>query len=455
MPPPSEHRRVSEEMALEAFNRAAGRVPAYGKRLREIALDPESVKTIDDFRRLVPILNKHNTFGAYDIDELCVGGDLSDVVSILTSSGHSGVFSFGVNTAQNLQTSAHSIDLGLEHVFQVDEKRTLLINCLPMGVKVRTNTAVLAETSVRDDMALAAVRKFSPKFDQTIIVGEGSFLKKIVEDGRDGGIDWKSLAVYIISGEEGIAENWRGYIAALLGTDPDDLSRTIITSSMGVAELDLNIFHELPETIRIRRLAHKDERLRRELFGKEADVCPMFFIYYPHRTFVEVQDREERGNLIISMLSPEMKIPLIRYDSGDIGRIYEREEVVAVLKRCGYSEDLLPEWKLPMVAVFGREHHIVVAGLKVYPEAVKEAIYKDFGVANSVTGNFKLSVADDSVGFLDMQLKPGFQPDAELNKQFKDALASYVKAPLDARFYSYADFPYAMKVDYERKFSYV
>lgn len=452
---PDELLQACAQGALEAFHRAAQRMPAYAKHLQKTGIDPAQVKTIDDFHRLVPILNKHNTFHIYDIDEMCIDGNLENVKSILTSSGHSGVFSFGVNTVLNLQNSARSIDLGLEYIFGVDEKRTLLINCLPMGVKVHTNTVVLAETSVRDDMVLAVVKKFSPKFDQTIMVGEGSFLKKIVEDGRDAGIDWKSLVVHLIAGEEGIAENWRDYICSLLGADPTDFERAIVMSSMGVAELDLNIFHEVPETIRIRRLAHQDQNLRYALFGEGVETCPMFFLYYPHRTYVEVRGDPQRGNLIISMLSPEMKIPLIRYDSGDLGRIYTRQQVGEILKKCGYSQDLLPEWKLPMIAVFSRGHHIIVGNEKVYPEEVKEAIYKDFSIAAAVTGNFKLSPTADGGGVLEIQLKPGLQPSAELTQRLKDALTVYVKSPLDAQFYPYATFPYAMKVDYERKFVYV
>lgn len=453
---PDELLRACAQEALEAFHRAAQRMPAYAKHLQKAGVDPAQVKTIDDFHRLVPILNKHNTFHIYDIDEMCLDGNLENVKSILTSSGHSGVFSFGVNTVQNLQNSARSIDLGLEYLFDVDEKRTLLINCLPMGVKVHTNTVVLAETSVRDDMVLAVVKKFSPKFDQTILVGEGSFLKKIVEDGREAGIDWKSLAVHLITGEEGIAENWRDYICSLLGTDPTDFDRSFVMSSMGVAELDLNIFHEVSETIRIRRLAHRDPKLRYALFGEGVETCPMFFIYYPHRTYVEVQGDPQRGHLVISMLSPEMKIPLIRYDTGDLGRIYTRQQVGDTLKKCGYdAEKLLPEWQLPMVAVFSRGHHITAGNEKVYPEEVKEAIYKDFSVAAAVTGNFKLSTTDAEGGVLEIQLKPGLQPSAELTQRLKDALAVYIKAPLDVRFYPYATFPYAMKVDYERKFVYV
>src|SRR5205814_667277 len=109
------------------------------------------------------------------------------------------------------------------------------------------------------------------------------------EDGAEHhGIDWPSLPVNLITGEEGIAENYRDYIAGLIGIeDPSRKDGKLIMSSMGVAELDLNIFHETADTIAIRRLAHRDPALRRALFGDTATVCPMLFVYYPHRCHVE------------------------------------------------------------------------------------------------------------------------------------------------------------------------
>ena len=143
-----------EAATVEAFARAIAEVPAYRDiYARSAGAPPEAVVDIESFRRHAPLLDKHGTFGAYDVRDLCLGGSLAGVKSFLTSSGHSGVFSFGVNTAENLARSAQSIDMGLEYVFGVDSRRTLLINALPMGVKVHTKATVLAETSVWPDIS--------------------------------------------------------------------------------------------------------------------------------------------------------------------------------------------------------------------------------------------------------------------------------------------------------------
>ena len=451
---PAQLMAESERLTLVAFQRQIREVPAYREMLAEF--DPATVSDIGAFRKLAPILDKHNTFGARDIRDLCRGGDLDGVRSILTSSGHSGVFSFGVNTEENLARSSRSIDVGLEYIFGVDERSTLLINALPMGVKVNTKAAVLAETSVREDMVFALIKKFASEFEQIIIVAEGSFAKKIVEDGADHhGIDWRELPVSLITGEEGIAENYRSYMAHRLGiSDPARRDGKLVMSSMGIAELDLNIFHETLDTIRIRRLAHQDPKLRRALFGDASSICPMLFVYYPTRCYIE---QHPSGNaeqeLVLSMLSDEMKIPLLRYRTGDLGRIFQYEDMVRILREHGYS--VAPDLKLPFVAVYGRGEALTSASSQLTPDEVKEAIYADYEIAELLTGNFGLKMKAGNLVEIEFQLRKGKEPPAGVEARFSESLAKINPIEVKPIFIAYQSFPHMMEIDWERKFRYL
>jgi len=454
---PRELMAEGERLTVAAFHRQVSDVPAYRKMLMASpSADAADVRDITTFKKNAPILDKHNTFGAHEVRELCRGGELEGVRSILTSSGHSGVFSFGVNTSENLLRSSRSIDMGLEYIFGVDHRSTLLINALPMGVKVNTKAAVLAETSVRDDMVFALVKKFASEFDQIIIVAEGSFAKKIIEDGAEyHGIDWKKLQVSLITGEEGIAENYRSYMQHLLGASSSTETGTkLVMSSMGVAELDLNIFHETLDTISIRRLAHEDPVLRRMLFGEAATVCPMFFVYYPTRCFLEEHPTDyDQPELVVSMLSEEMKIPLLRYRTGDLGRMIHHDEVVNILHRCGYQ--VTPDLKLPFVAVYGRSSLLSSDVGTLSPNEVKEALYGDYEVAGLVTGNFRMKPAPDTSIEIAFQLRKGKRASLDAVERFLENLANINPAKVKADFVSYENFPYMMEVDWERKFRYV
>lgn len=447
---PDDLMAVAEHAALAAFVRARDTVPAYATLLSEAwAGGRRDISDMAAFSRDVPIIDKHQTFGRFTVKELCSGGSLDGVRSVLTSSGHSGVFSFGVNSEDNLRNSAHAIDLGLQYMFDVDNRHTLLINALPMGVKVHTTATTLAETSVRDDMVHAVIAAYGIEFEQIILIGEGSFVKKIIEDGAEAGTDWSRLPLSIITGEEGIAENYRTYMAHLLGIERFDNSASKrIVSSMGVAELDLNIFHETGDTVEIRRLAHADAKLRARLFGAEARYCPMFFVYYPHRCLVE----SINGELVMSMLSEQMRIPLIRYRTGDMGRPYSHDEVVSALRDCGYS--LTPDLKLPFVAVWGRDRTIAGAQGTLTASAVKEALYVESDIACALTGNFLIS-AGEAAPTVDLHLKPGHTAPAAAAERLAEALRPYSDAAPQFRFHPYASFPSGMVLDYERKFPYI
>ncbi|MBB5017595.1 phenylacetate-CoA ligase [Chitinivorax tropicus] len=452
---PAELLKQSEMDAITAFNRALQTVPAYVKQLQQHGQPTTPIESIGQFVARAPLLNKHNTFGQYAIHDLCVDGNLEGVRSLLTSSGHSGVFSFGVNTATNLENSSKSIDAGLQYLFNIDELSTLVINALPMGVKVHTRATVLAETSVRDDMVFALVQRFAGEFDQIVMIGEGSFIKRIIEDGQERhGIDWSKLRVHLVTGEEGIAENYRTYIGQLMGIEQlDQPGGRLIMSSMGVAELDLNIFHETPHTITMRRLAHQDPSLRKALFGVDTPFCPMFFMYYPHRCYVETRDAGTSWpEVVISMLSPEMKLPLLRYCSGDYGNIFQHETVLSVLQQHGHT--ITPDLKLPFITVYGRGKALPTTTGPLYPEAVKEAIYADSTIAAALTGNFRLSAPNTS-GRLDLQLRHGKQLSSKQLDNLHGHLLTYARAKPDIVTHPYATFPYCMEIDFERKFAYL
>ncbi len=223
---------------------------------------------------------------------------------------------------------------------------------------------------------------------------------------------------------------------------------------MGVAELDLNIFHETRASISIRRLAHADPNLRSALFGKNTRVCPMLFVYYPHRCYVEEIDSDEvNRELVISMLSAEMKIPLLRYRSGDFGRLITYDNMVDTLGRHDCS--LQPDLKLPFVAVYGRGKYLALQKAALFPEEVKEALYLHDDIAAVITGNFKLSTKDGCTAHLAIQLRKNKQVTADAVEKLLAALRCYSDVAPKIEFYSYQQFPYAMEVDYERKFNYL
>jgi phenylacetate-CoA ligase len=439
----------SNHPLIAAFQKAANEVPAYQQILAEVGTDPADVKSMEDFTTKVPVLDKKSTFGRFSVAQLCRSGNLGRPAGVLTSSGHSGKFAFGIYDGKDVQGEIEQADNALDRLFQVRCKETLLINCLPMGVQIPTRACTLAQTSVRPDMATTLVKELGPLYEQTILVGEAAFIKQVLELGRGLGIEWQKLLVHVIMGEETLAENARMYLGNMLGIDVFRPETGLIGSSMGVAEVGLNLFFEFPELIMLRRLIHENPQLRKGLFPDAAACVPMLFTYNPERIFIETT---EKSDLVISTLDANRRLPLIRYRTGDMAQIVNLEELVQLIPHLKEKADALSQF--PLVAVSGRGEAIRVGDVPVYPEEVKEGIYLDPDLAAKTTANFRLRSGSNR-GLLRIQLSPEVPNHPDLSQRFAEAVSNYVAPPLEVKCQTYEDFKNGMALDYERKFPYI
>ena len=446
--------QMGEVAVVEAFKSAAAEVPAYQDMLRQRGVDPASVTGVASFRAAAPLLDK-SIFSRYDVDQLCRRGSLEEIKAVIPSSGHSGVFAFNVETFENVRGGTTMADLAFEYCLKVSKKRTFLLNAYPMGLQVPT-ALPCANTGVNADVALAVVRTFGPHFEQLIIVSQPLFAKKLIEDGLAQGIDWARLGTTVVTGGEGFVESWRTYMSGLIGIqDPDRPPGRFVGSSMGVGELAVNLFHEVPETMAIIRRAYRDTAFRRALLGFDSPQCPHLFVYYPMRTFIEEVpvDGLPMGELAVSMSGQDNHMPFLRYRTGDLVRIVPRrrlEEAIAT-----HAPDLPPPaLQLPLVAVFGRRDGLAIQGGRVGAEAIKEALFSDSEVAGAVTGFFRAREAGGRLA-LEVQLRPGVAPGSGVEQRLTQALGAHFPAGTlgQVQLSAFGDFPHA--ITYERKFGYL
>jgi phenylacetate-CoA ligase len=331
----------------------------------------------------------------------------------------------------------------LDQRFHIEERRTLLINCLPMGVKVSSEHMVVGDVSVRPDIAIALVRGFGKDFDQIIIIGENTFMKYTLELGLEKGIDWSDYNVRIIVGEESFPETYRTYMASLLRKDIDKADEIIVGSSMGISEIALSVFQESLDTIRTRRKLDAQPELRKKYFG-DVRFTPMIFNYIPMVVYVEEQKKNgnEFPEFVFTPLSLKRRLPLIRYNSHDKGMHIEPGEDL--------KKDITID--LPMVAIFGRGDHIEVAGTRIYVEGVKEMIYGDIEFASKVTGNFLLppGVHEKQVS-LRIQMKKGITASPEIKKKAEELISMHYGDLLRMELVEFEGMP----LDFERKLPYL
>jgi phenylacetate-coenzyme A ligase PaaK-like adenylate-forming protein len=446
---------MGQQEVLEAFRSAAAEVSAYKDVLRKAGVDPAAVTDVEAFRSRVPLIDKSVIF-PYRIAELCRNGKMDDISGMLPSSGHSGVFAFSVNTRKNVENTARMVDLALEYCLSIFQKRTILVNTYPMGVNVHTRLPV-ANTGVNADIALAIIKKFGPEFEQLVVVGQPLFAKHLIEEGLAQGVDWAGLNTNVVTGGEGFSESWRTYVSSLVGLkDPDRPAGRFVGSSMGIGELDLNLFHEIPDTIRIVRTAYRLPALRHALFGEGVETCPHFFMYYPMRTFIEQIPVAGSPvcDLAVSLVSPDIRNPLIRYLTGDRARILSYRDLERILAT--HAPGLpAPALHLPVVAVYGRKETVTVkTGAAIPAEVVKEAVFRQHEVAQAVTGFFKV-VGVDGVLTVEVQLRRGVESTPHIKTLLDESLEDVLPArtPFRTQVHGFRDYPY--ETSYERKYPYI
>jgi phenylacetate-CoA ligase len=441
-------------MALDplhaAFQRAASSVPAYRRLLQEHGVDPATIVDYESFATRCPILTKANTFDRFPIDQLCAEGAMRDLADVLTSSGHGGRFSFGLSTRRQHADAPAMIDFALDEAFSISQRRTLVINCLPMGVGFSSATATVATTSVREDMATALITTFGPHYDQVVIVTDPLFVRRLLDHARDRGVDWRRYRLGIVIGEEIFGEHFRAYVAGRLGLDVEQPQNGYIMSSFGVGELGLHLGFETPATIAVRRAAAHDPLLARELFG-DFPVLPMVLASNPQRTLMEAvePDPSGYGRLTISMLDTALPVPLLRYQTGDVVRLLDPQRVATVLQEHGIAlPGALPD---AMLALAGRDKDKIPGGSHV--GAYKDALYSNPEVADRLTGAFRVAPLEAGSVVVHVQLVRGAQSDREFETRLRAALGMSADAG-SVIVSSYEAFPYGMGLDYERKFAY-
>ena len=448
--------RMGEKWLLPSFRRAARHSPAYRALLAEAGVDPGTIKSSGDFVKHCPLLEKSNTFKRFGVDELiCDNVRPADLASIITSSGHGGTgYAFGISSRKQFQGTARLIDLGLDMAFDIDARSTLLINCLPMGVTFNSNVVCVANVSVREDMACAIVKQAGNLFEQIVLCGDPLFLKRLCDYSATAGVNWSRHRVHVIVGEETFPENFRDYLAGVLGIRPDDTASGLIGSSMGVGELGLNLFNETRETVALRRTCLRNPALLAELTGVDLAVAPAptFLTFNPLRTFIEVinADAHGVGDLVVTVMDETTPVPLMRYSTGDRMQLLPRELLEKASKRVPGGLKLP---NVPVIALHGRAKDQLSGGGHV--DLFKETLYRDPAVARHLSGAHRIVAEGAALHWVVQAIRNTEEDRTSLAAKLRDDLVPRLNGrSLRVSVHDYDAFPYGKTIDYERKFVY-
>ncbi|HEX5456525.1 MAG TPA: hypothetical protein VFW77_04125 [Candidatus Saccharimonadales bacterium] len=395
--------RRGQNRALKLFHEMAARVPAYQDFLSKNNINPSSIRNAEDMGR-VPTIDKDNYLRAYPKEQMCWDGDFGrGRWTISTTSGSTGKpYYFPREASQDWQYAIMA-DLYLRNNFQIQSKTTLYIVAFPMGAWIGglfTYEALrLIADSAGYDLSIItpgihkqgvidAVKELGDSFDQIIIGAYAPFLKDILDDGKQEGIDWKKYDLGFVFSAEAFSESFRDYVIDV--SAPEDIYRFSLNHYGTVDQGTLA--HETPESVYIRRRLIQDDKL--DLIFPEKHRQPTFAQYNPELFYFE----QEENNLICSSYSG---LPLVRYNLKDYGGIITKKDVYSVLTEAGIDikAGLLKagiakgRWNLPFIYIYERDDFSVsYYSFLIYPDTVRRAL---LGQEASLLSTGKFSMHSD------------------------------------------------------------
>lgn len=419
---------------LTAFHHAVETMPFYREYLAQHHVLEDSIQTREDFKERVPLISKEDIFPLYSIETLCQKGETNDFVSAIVSSGTSGIFSYTLLTERDVAIQQQMFDTLMRALFQADTHKPVIINALPMGVSFVSSYPVIP-TSVRADIVLHVIRTLKDTAEQFVIITDPHVLKKIVEEGVAQKFPWGTVRVSCVVGGTSFSDSYVQYIETLLSSGGEETElkfKNRVFGTMGITEVGLNIFGGTPDLNAIRHQLQVDSTMSREVFGTDIPACPEIMYMMSQTVHVEVCNPNEQGigDIVVSHLDCDLKTMLIRYKTGDIGKILDSATIERVV-------GITPALPYPIIAIFGRSTEMMSTGIT--PATVKELLYRDHSFASHITGHF---IVDETEGAQKVYV--------QMKQECTTATMPVVEG-IEMVGVAYADFPRDMELNYENK----
>ena len=371
------------ENSLRLFHKTAQDIPAYKKFLAAAGIKPETIKTTEDFKNL-PLTSKKNYLLTNKLDDLIRHDSQNPQVYCSTSGSTGEPYYFPRDDRLSWQYSFLLEDF-LKNSSS-GKGSTLVLIGFGMGVWIggiitlraleiagqRLDSPLsILPTGYNKTEIFKALRKLSPNFDQTVIVGYPPFIKELVDEAPSEGIELKRLNIRLLFAAEAFTETFRNYVCEKAGIKNPivDTLNVYGTADMGA------MAYETPISILVRRIALENPLLFRDVFG-QIEKTPTLAQFNPE--FIEFEAVD--GELV---LTGDAALPMVRYAVGDHGGVIEYDAIVKLIKKYGVSLDAEAKKagitsmikKLPFVFVYERtDLSTTLHGMIIYPEFVKEGL---------------------------------------------------------------------------------
>ncbi|GIW66957.1 MAG: phenylacetate--CoA ligase [Candidatus Parcubacteria bacterium] len=414
--------KTKEKFILNLFYNAARKVPAYKDFLKKNKINPEKIKTLEDFK-LIPPINKENYILYYDYEKLLWDGSLKKPLTIHASSGTTGEPTYFFREPRFDLIREISSELFLSYRPSFLTQPTLFINTFGMGVWSagvgmllgcylgnlvgNTNLSIISP-GVNKIEVIKIFKNIASLYKQIVITGYPPFVKDIIDELIYEGINIKKFNLRFILIGEPFPDELKNYLKENAGLKNIFLD---IMNAYGTSEFGATAF-ETPLSGLIKHLCLKNKIIFKEIFG-DITKTPTLAQFIPY--FVNFE--EENGELI---LTGDNAIPLIRYQIGDKGGVFNyyslieffENKKIKILKLAKKFKIDKTISELPFVYVYERKNLATTFyAILIFPEFIKSALL-DKDLSKFLTGKFTMITKYDKNQNqyleINLELKKGF-----------------------------------------------
>ena len=399
------------------------------------------IKSLEEFKKTVPVITKETVFEKNSLEEL-TSSKIQKLSFVMMSSGSSSKFSLGVLTKKEMKNAAFNTDLFLHLFFKAHKNKTLIINSSSMGVKVFTHH-VISDTGPRSDIVIGLLKTVAPYYEKIFIIGDPIFIKLMVEDSIEEGINWNALNAFFISGGEWLPETLRNYIHNITEKSPLKPEKGFWIGTYGLTELGYPLFFETAELVAYRSdLSQYNKPIPAHSNTNMRCTTPFIFYYRASSYYLEtINTKNGHSRLVFTTLDKNRLIPLFRYDTGDVGELIDHGQIQ------------IKNQAMPLVQFWGRDNNfIVINNSKIHISDIKEMLFSIPEIIDLITGFFTISKAISNV-LLIVQLKKNKTISPNQKQALIDQINKYYPFVIDLKFADYRDMKYQMELDFERKFN--
>ncbi len=430
------------QKSIDLFQKAAKQIPAYADFLRSNGINPNDIRTPEDFAK-VPPTSKKSYLVNYQLKDLVWENDYNNMMLFCSTSGSTGKPYYFPRNEKLSEQYSYLVEDFLNYS-SYGSGPTLVLVGFGMGVwiggVITLRAFEMAATRMQRPISILpvgynkaeiikALKDLAPQYEQTVIIGYPPFLKELIDEVEDEGIDLKKLQIRLLSAAEAYTETFRNYVCKKAGVRSSVLDTLNIYGTADIGAMA----YETPVSILARRLVIQDPMLFMDVF-KQYEKTPTLAQYNPD--FIEFE--EENGEVF---LTGDSALPLIKYAVGDNGGVIEYAEMERILKH--YSIDLQSEIekagightvrKTPFVFVYERSDlSATLHGILIYPEFIKEGLLMP-EATEYFTERFSMSTKYDIHHNQFLQINVELQPGVEKSEHLEGLAHKVIVASLKSK----------------------